>query len=62
MLLFRSLGSKHNLNDLFFFSTITKLETQSVGSVTIDIIFYFTNESSVSFNLSLIESGTRLAA
>ena len=34
MLLFSSLGSKHNLTLLFGFSTTTKEFTHSVGSVT----------------------------
>ena len=62
MLLFRSLGSMHNLRDLSFFSTVTKLDTQSVGSFTFEIIPSFSSWSRVYFSLSLMARGTRLGA
>ena len=62
ILLFKSLGSMHNLSDLSFFSTITKLDTQSVGSFTFEIILSFSSWSRVSFSLFLIARGTRLGA
>lgn len=58
MALFKSRGSKQILNFPFGFGTMTRLDTQSVGSVTGATIFYFYNVSSVSLSYLFYTSGT----
>ena len=50
--LFNSLGSRQSLKDPSFFSTITRLCTQSVGLLTFCMTLCFSIRSSLSFSLS----------
>ena len=56
--LFNSLGSRQSLKDPSFFSTITRLCTQSVGLLAFCVTFCFSNRSSLSFILSCSPNGT----